>query len=84
MSSKYKISPDVRKQILDRVKNDGVSVSQASKDHGVSDVTIYKWLGNGTKAPTYAEISKLKRENKALLELVGAMTLKLSETKKKN
>jgi hypothetical protein len=34
--------------------------------------------------PTLAEIIRLKKENRQLLELVGEMTLKLSETPKKN
>ncbi|HEY9583696.1 MAG TPA: transposase [Candidatus Paceibacterota bacterium] len=81
---KYRIAPEVREQIINRIKNEGITVAQASKDHGVSDVTIYKWLGSKADGPTYAEIAKLKKENKALFELVGEMTLKLSETQKKN
>ena len=81
---KYKIDLEVKEQIINRVKNEGVSVYQASKDHGVSTATIYKWLGVKSNAPTYAEVAKLKKENKALLELVGEMTLKLSESQKKN
>jgi transposase-like protein len=81
---KFKISPEVKEQIINRIKHDGVSVNDASKDHGVSIQSIYRWLGVGTHAPTYAELARLKKENKALLELVGEMTLKLSESKKKN
>lgn len=82
--SKYRISNELKEQVLNRIKNDGVSVMEASKDYAISTHTIYRWLGAGTNAPTYAEIAKLKKENKALLELVGEMTLKLSETQKKN
>lgn len=81
---KYRIAPEVKEQIINRIKNEGVSVLQASKDHGVSTHSIYKWLGAGATGPTYAEIAKLRKENKALLELVGEMTLKISETQKKN
>lgn len=81
---KYRIAPELKEQILGRIKNEGISVTQAVKDHGVSTHTIYRWLGNGANSPSYAEVSKLRKENKALLELVGEMTLKLSETQKKN
>lgn len=81
---KYRIAPELREQILARIKNEGVSVAQAAKDHGVSNRTIYQWLGGNAEVPSYAEMGKLRRENKALLELVGEMTLKLSETQKKN
>ena len=81
---KYRIAPEIKEQILNRIKNEGVSVVQAAKDHGISNRTIYQWLGGNAEAPSYAEIGKLRRENKALLELVGEMTLKLSEPPKKN
>lgn len=82
--SKHRIALELKEQILNRIKNEGVSVYQAAKDHGVSTNSIYKWLGVGVNAPTYSEIARLKKENKALLELVGEMTLKLSETQKKS
>lgn len=81
---KYRIAPELREQILARIKNEGVSVLQVAKDHGVSVHSIYKWLGSNANSPSYAEISKLKKENKALLELVGEMTLRFSETQKKS
>jgi transposase-like protein len=81
----HRISPEVREQVLKRVKEEGVSVSQAAKDHGIHETTIYGWLGTGAQgAPSWAEYAKLKRENKMLLELVGEITLKLSESQKKN
>lgn len=73
----------MKEQILTRIKNEGVSILQAAKDHGVSTHSIYKWLGGSADGPSYADVAKLKKENKALLELVGEMTLKLSETQKK-
>ena len=85
MGAQHKISQDVREQILKRVKEEGVSVVQAAKEHGVSDKTIYKWLGKGVSdQPTWTEISKLKRENKMLMELIGELTVKLSQAQKKN
>ena len=81
----FRVAKDVKEQILKRVREEGVSVSQVAEEHGVSDKTIYTWLTKGaTGNPTWSEISKLKRENKSLFELVGAMTLKLSETQKKS
>ena len=76
---------NVKEQVLKRIKEEGVSVSQGAKDHGMSEATIYGWLGAGAKsAPSWIEFVKLKRENKALLELVGEVTLKLSESQKKS
>jgi transposase-like protein len=79
------VSPGVKADILRRIKDEGVSVSQAAKDHGIGETTIYGWLGKGIRgAPTLAELVKLKRENKQLLELVGELTVKLSIAQKKS
>jgi transposase-like protein len=81
---KYRIAPEVKEQIINRVKNEGVSIGDAAKEHGITDSTIYKWLGkraDGT--PSVLEYTKVKRENDELLRLVGLITLKLSEAQKK-
>lgn len=79
----YKIPPETKQQIMERVKQ-GVGVVQLAKDHGVSTKTIYGWLqkqaeGLGGK---FADLGKLKRENKILLEIIGRLTLKLSQGRK--
>lgn len=82
---KHRIAPEVKEQIINRIKNDGVSVAEAAKDHGISDQTIYGWIAKKVEGqPTLSELLKLKRENAQLLTLVGEITLKLSETQKKN
>lgn len=81
---KHKIAPELKEQIINRIKNDGITVNQAAKDHGISENTIYAWLSRKVEGqPTLAEIVRLKRENAQLLQLVGEITLKLSETQKK-
>lgn len=80
----YRIAPDLKAQIISRIKNDGVPVSQAAKDHGISDQTIYNWLGKKADGgPSILEIARIKRENAMLKELIGEITLKLSESQKK-
>jgi len=80
----YKISKEVRDQILKRVKEDGVPITEAAKDHGIHKQTIYNWLSKGATAqPTWRAMAKLKKENKMLLELLGEVTMKLSAAKKK-
>lgn len=81
---RQKIAPELKEQIISRIKNDGITVVEAAKDHGISEGTIYTWLSKKIEGqPTLAEIVRLKRENAQLLQLVGEMTLKLSETQKK-
>ena len=85
MKKKHRISKEVKEQIIARIKNGGVSVADAAKEHGISTQTIYGWLGGGVKGqPTVLEMSKLKKENKALLEIIGKLTVDLSTTQKKS
>lgn len=79
----YRVAKEVKEQILKRIKEESVSVSQAAQDHGVSEKTIYHWLTKGVSGtPSWAEFAKLKKENKGLLELVGSLTVKLSTAQK--
>ena len=82
---KYRVAPEVKAEILRRVKEEGLSVSRASEEHGVTTTTIYKWLGSGTQSvPTWSEFSRLKKEKDDLLRLVGDLTVKLSTAQKKS
>jgi transposase-like protein len=81
---KHRVAQEVKDQIINRIKNEGIPISQAAQEHGVSEKTIYGWLAKKTEgAPSLSELLKLKRENAQLLQLVGEITLKLSETQKK-
>lgn len=81
---KPRIAPDVKEQIINRIKNDGVTVGQASLDHGVNEKTIYNWIAKKTEGnASLGDVLKLKRENDQLKMLLGEITLKLSETQKK-
>lgn len=81
----FRVSKDVKDQILKRIKQDGISVSIVADEHGISPNTIYGWLAKGiSSAPSWSEVAKLKKENKMLLELVGEITVKLSQSQKKN
>jgi len=75
----------MKEQILNRIKNEGVSVVQAAQEHGIPETTIYTWVAKKVEGyPTLAENIRLKKEVEQLLKLVGEMTLKLSEAQKRN
>jgi transposase-like protein len=81
---KHNIAPELKGQIINRIKNEGVSVMQAAQDHGIAEGTIYAWIAKKVEGqPSLGEIIRLKRENEQLLKLVGEITLKLSESQKK-
>ncbi len=87
MSNKkgHRIAKEVKADILRRVKEEGVSVAQAAKDHGLHESTIYNWLGAGAAgAPSWSEFSRLQKQNRELFEVVGELTVKLSQAQKKS
>ena len=78
------IAKDVREQIINRIKNDGVSASQAARDAGVSPKTVYGWLTKGVvKEPCIIEMNKLRRENQFLMMLLGKLTMEKAQREKK-
>jgi len=84
MKKGHRVAPDVKEQILGRIRKGEVSIAQAAAEHGVTDRSIYKWLGAKAEGvPSMLEHLKLKRERDELLRLVGEITLRLSDTQKK-
>ena len=82
---KFVVSADVKQQILDRIKNEGVPIAQLASEHGLSSRTIYGWLSKGVKGqPTWMELTKLRKENRALKELLGRVTYEQEMSQKKN
>lgn len=81
---KHRIVPEVKEQIINRIKNDGVTVKIVAEEHGIPESTIHTWLARRAEGqPSLGDIIKLKRENDQLKILLGEITLKLSETQKK-
>ena len=77
------ISKEIKEQILKRIKEDGVSVADAAAEHGISPKSIYNWMrSKGMVSANILEVSRLKRENKELLEIIGRLTHDLKRSKK--
>jgi transposase-like protein len=82
----YKFIPkEIKEQILKRIKDEGVTVTQAAFDAGITTKTIYNWMRSKTVSDgSILEISRLRRENKELLEIIGQLTHDLKRSKKNN
>ncbi len=77
------IAKEVKEEILKRIKEDGVTVKDAAAEYGISVKAIYNWMrSTGMQATNILEISRLKRENKELLEIIGRLTHDLKRSKK--
>jgi transposase-like protein len=84
MKKHHVIRPEIKQEILDKIKNQGLTVAQTAEQYGVNDRTVYSWLSKGAKGqPTWHQLNRLKRENQQLLNLVGELTVKLSAAQKK-
>jgi transposase-like protein len=83
--SRHIIRPEVKAQILKRLKEEGIPVAQLAEEHGITTRAIYHWLSKGmaSERPTMLAYAKLKKENQLLKQLVGHMTLFLETEKKK-
>lgn len=80
---KYRVAPEVKQQILEKVKEGKIPVPQIAADHGLSPQAIYAWLGHGAKRPSIElENTKLRRENQQLMQIIGTLTVALSGEKK--
>lgn len=77
------IPKEIKEQILRRIKEEGITVTQAAVDAGISSKTIYNWMRSKTLSDgSVLEISRLKRENRELAEIIGRLTHDLTRTKK--
>lgn len=77
------IPKEIKEQILKRIKEEGITVSQAAADAGISSKTIYNWMRSKNLTDgSVLEISRLKRENRELAEIIGRLTHDLTRSKK--
>ncbi len=77
-------SPEIKAEILNKVKEQGQSVPELAKQYGLSPKIIYGWIAAGVTAPpSIVELARLKRENQNLHEIIGRLTVKLSQMGKK-
>ena len=79
-----RIDPAIKDRIIDKIKNSGLTVREASVEFGISPHAIYNWIGSkGRTGPGVLEIGKLRRENETLKQIIGQLLLD-SERGKKN
>lgn len=78
------IAPEVRAEVINQVRNGGVSVTAAAAKHGISNKTIYNWLRSevvNSERSLILELNRLKKENEQLYGLLGRATAELKRPK---
>ena len=71
--------PAIKAEILDKVKNHGLPVSQASKQYGIRANVIYAWMSHesgNSSASLMVELSRTKRELDNAYRIIGELTVK--------
>ena len=78
------ISNDLKEQILSRVREGKTTVVEIARQHGVKVNTVYNWVSksiHGSGGGLLA-MSRLKRENAQLKQLLGQLMLEVERGKK--
>jgi len=82
MSFRPSIAPEIKQQILERIKS-GIPTSTVAREHGVSPNTVYAWLAKSTSsAPGLLETGRWQREKRDLLQMIGLLSFELTKIKK--
>lgn len=76
--------PNIRAEIVSKIRNEGMSVSEASTSYNISSKSIYYWLREGVvdgNRNLILENNKLKKENEQLYKLLGRATAEMQRSK---
>lgn len=69
------LSEEQKQEIIKRIKEKGERVPDLAKEYGIVPKAIYNLLRRTTQGPgALLELAKLKRENEALLKIIGELT----------
>ena len=78
------IDPAKKQEILDKIKNEGMTAYKASQVYGVNTKTIYTWIKQGVggkERSLVLENNKLKKELDAAYRIIGKLTAEVSRPK---
>lgn len=80
----FRIAKEIKDEIINKLKHEGQSVAELATQYGISNRTIYSWLGTkATGTVSLLELNKLKKENDQLKQIIGDLTIKMSVEAKK-
>ena len=84
MSKGIPFSEDIKTEIVNKIKNEGMSVREASVVYDASPKAIYSWLRgeivDGNRSATL-EIARLKKELDMAYRMLGKATALMSRPK---
>lgn len=85
MAKGHTTDEKVKSEIIAKIRDQGMTVTEASDQYGVGKTAIYGWLSNGvvnTNSSLVLELNRVKKENEQLYNLLGRATVELKRSKK--
>ena len=85
MAKGIPVDPQLKAEIVKKIRDEGVKVSEASIQYGVSAKSIYTWLREGVvdgNRNLILENNRLKKELEIAYRLLGRATAEMSRPKK--
>ncbi len=76
--------PSVKAEILQKIRDEGLNVSEASATYGVGSKAIYRWLREGVvdgNRNLILENNKLKKELEIAYRILGRLTAETRHSK---
>lgn len=78
------IDPQIKAEILTKIRDEGMRVMEVAEAYGVSSKTIYAWLRSNvlnSNTSLILQLNRLKKENEQLYNLLGRATAELKRPK---
>jgi transposase len=76
------VKKEIKDEIQDKIRNQGLDVASASEQYRVDIKTIYDWLKTGIGDANSLELNCLRKENAQLYRIIGEITAELKTQKK--
>lgn len=79
------VPPDKRREIIDKIRNEGLTVAEVARQYNIGPKAIYSWMRDGvsnSNTSLILENNRLKKENEQLYNLLGRATVELKRSKR--
>lgn len=76
--------PKLKAEVMSKIRDGGMPVTDASLTYGFSTQTIYAWLKEGVvdgNRNLILELNRLRKENEQLYKLLGRATAEIQKSK---
>jgi transposase len=74
----------LKEEILTKIRDEGMRVTDAATHYGISSKTIYAWLRSNvvnSNTSLVLQLNRLKKENEQLYKLLGRASAELNRPK---